>query len=162
MEEECGNPHSLCFQDFDGKPAVSGAVELAEIDGLPGAEHELPILDEHKIGWPEGRRFNMGVGIPFPVSVVEVLGDKPVQRVEDVPLDGWIGSFIYGDGGGSVRHEKEANAVLDTAVVDLLLDLLGHIDELDTGFALDVDIPYHAVLRWITGFFFFEKSNIVS
>src|SRR5687767_1661174 len=71
--------------EFNQDAAGAGAVEFAELDALPGAEDELPALDQHGDAVADERSLDVAVAVAFPVLVVGlVLGDQGLELAEHV------------------------------------------------------------------------------
>ena len=81
--------------------AGAWAVELAEVDALPGAEEEFALVDDEGDGRACEDGFEVGVGVAFGVLVEGfALGDEGGELFGHVVFDVGVGVFVDGDGGG--------------------------------------------------------------
>src|SRR3990172_4887934 len=125
---------------------MARAVEFAEIDGLPGAEEELPFIDEDGLRDADERRLDVGVGVPLPVVIVAFEGDEPGEGALDVALDRGIRPLVDRHPGGGVGDVDVTDPAGDAPLFNHFLYLVGDIDELVPRPALDVDVPDHLSL----------------
>ena len=110
--------------------AGAGAVELAEVDALPGAEEEFAFVDDDGNGGAGEDGFEVGAGVAFGVFVEGFgFGDEGGEFVGDVVFNVGVGVFVEGDGGGGVGDEDDAEAVLDAGLGDELGDARGDIED---------------------------------
>jgi len=107
-------------------------VELGVEDALPGSEVEAALRDRKGGLVVEEQGFEMGVGVVFAGLVVLVARPAWGEFLEpdaDV-LDEAVLVIVDIDGGGYVHGGDEAEAVVDAALADDVIDLGGDVDHL--------------------------------
>jgi hypothetical protein len=76
---------------------VSGAVEFAKENLLPGPEKETAAFDDHGYGTAHEGSLDVAVGIAFHVPVACIGGCEFIELLDDVAANGWICAFVDGD-----------------------------------------------------------------
>jgi len=65
---------ALFAADLDEDLAVSGAIELAEINPLPGAKYQRAVFYQDLLGAADDRAFGVGVGVAFHMAIATLIG----------------------------------------------------------------------------------------
>lgn len=65
--------------------ARPGAIEFAEVDGLPSPQGNRPVLEKHALFEAHQARLDVGRRVPFIMGVAAFSGDKSLERRDDVP-----------------------------------------------------------------------------
>jgi len=116
--------------DADLNFSGAGAVELAEVDALPGAEEEFAFVDDEGDRGTGEDGFEMAITVAFGVEIEGfALGDEGGEFFGDVVFDVGVGVFVDGDGGGGVGDEDDAEAVLDAGLGDEFGDARGDVED---------------------------------
>jgi len=85
----------------------------------------------------------MGIGIPFPVGIVEIMRDDPAEGILDITLYTRVCPFIDRDPCGCMRDIEIADTFRNTRLFDNILHHLGDVNEFVPGFTSDINIPDH-------------------
>lgn len=101
-------------QNFSG----SWAVKFAEINALPGAQNQFPLVDNDALGSADERGFQVGVAVAFTVAPGPVFGRKTPESHNQIAPDIGIGIFIDGNGARGMRAVNGANTVGDAGFFD--------------------------------------------
>ena len=110
--------------------AGAWAVELAQVDALPGAEEECAFVDDEGDGGAGEDGFEVGVTVSFRVEIEGfALGDEGGEFFGDVELHVGVGVFVDGEGGGGVGDKDDAEAVLDAGLGDEFGDARGDVED---------------------------------
>ncbi len=111
--------------------AGAGAVELAEVDALPGSEEEFSVVDDEGEGGSCEDGFEVTVTVAFGVLIEGFFfGDEGFEFLEEVAFDVGVGVFVEGDGGGGVGDEDYAEAIGDGGFFDEFDDARGDVEDL--------------------------------
>jgi hypothetical protein len=123
--------------EFDKVLSLPWAVEFAELDSLPGAEHELAAFDQDRDAVADEGGFHVAVAVAFAVLIVGfAVGDEGGEFFEHVVLDVGVGVFVDGDGGGGVGDADDRHAVLNLMLRDEPLNMVGDFEHLIAGLGL--------------------------
>src|SRR3990172_10751289 len=126
----CPLPPVLFLHPLHIYPAFTRAVELAEEDRLPGAEHQPSVFHHHGLGYPDDARFYMGRRVAFGVAVVVFKGDHLAQFFQNVASHIRIGIFVDRYRRGRMGHVEVTHAGADSALRYQPLYALRDIDQL--------------------------------
>ena len=124
--------------------APPGAVELAEVDPLPGAERQAAVDDRHHDGRAHEGGLEMGVGVSLGMPVVARRRDQARKAGEDVPRDVGVRVLVDRQAGRGVRHVDVAGAVHDAGPPQFGCHRARDLDELGPLAGRHVDLrPLH-------------------
>lgn len=145
MVDSSSNPHSALRnpQSFDPYFSLSGAVEFAEIDGLPGAELQAAIFDNDLGGIAHHAGFDVCGGVAFVVGVTGFPWYAAIERLFHVAGHVRIGVFVDGDAGGGVRDEDGNDSVCGAQFGDCGLNQRGDVHEFAFSGCRNVDLFHH-------------------
>jgi hypothetical protein len=105
--------HSRSLTGYaDQDMTMPGTIELAEVESLPAAERQAAIDNRHHEGRSHERGLDMGIGVPFCMSVVSRHRDQAGKTGEDVP--GHVRISVLIDGFAS---SSETVSVISTSWV---------------------------------------------
>jgi hypothetical protein len=130
--------------DSDQQTAASGAIELAEVDSLPGSERHAPVNDWHHYGKAHQGCLDMGVGITFSMAVISRRWHKPGQAGKDIL--GYIRVSVLVDSQASrrMRHVNIADTTFHAGFRQFSCHSARDIQNLDSGTSRNIDLcPLH-------------------
>src|SRR5438067_12110655 len=89
--------------------AFPGAVEFAEVDALPAAQHQLAALHEDRRTGTDQAGLDVRVAVALTVpEALLLLRHGALQPKEDIMPHVRVGILVDGDGGGGMRAVDDA------------------------------------------------------
>lgn len=89
--------------------ATTRAVEFAKENSLPGTEENGALFDEDKAGTADHSGHGMGRGVTLQVLIMTMGWHHFPENLDKIFLNGRVGSFVDGHGGGGVRVVEVAD-----------------------------------------------------
>ena len=147
------------FEHLHHHGSFARAVELAEVDALPGPEDQFALLDQGRSGTPHERTLDVRIAVPLGVPEAgHILGDVPVQPQEHVVDHIRVGVLLDGDRGRGMRAINDAHAGLQPFISNRVPHVRGDLDEFRTPVCPDPERG-HVRPLWPHAVFYPEKAN---
>ena len=131
-------PSPWVGEDFYQHGALTGAVEFAQENPLPGSESEFSVLDEDGLTGTGEDGLHVRVGVALGVLITALVRNKAIENSFDVARDVGIGMFVDGNSGSAVRNIDVANAAFHSGFADSLFHLASDVYKLGAAIRFDV------------------------
>src|SRR2546430_9080529 len=122
--------------------ARARAIEFAEIDRLPRAEHQLAVLDEGHRRAADQARQDVRRRIALGVEIFAGGRNHPLERRQHVATDVRIGVFVDADARGRMGHEEMTDAAHHTDLAERPADGSRDVDDLAGTGGVDLDLVH--------------------
>ncbi len=96
---------------------------LEEIDTLPRAQREVPVIDRDREAGIRQHGSNVRGGIILPLQIMRVpivtFGDEPLHECLQIGAGGWVPVLAHHQRGAGMLHEQKAHPFVYTPVTQL-------------------------------------------
>ncbi len=118
---------------------MARAIELAELNPLPGAEHQPTLFQDHLNRLSEQRAFDMRGRGPLDRAVSILEWNDPFELHEQIADHIRVGILLNGYSRSRVRDEDSHQSILSPGFFDNPLNLAGDVHHLAAGVGMN---PY--------------------
>ena len=121
---------SEAVEKRDGEAPITGSVELAEVDALPGSEYQMSTFDGHEKTRTDKGTLEVTVAIPFSMPPSLVSRSNAREAADQVRQHVRVGVLVDRHRRCGVWAEDEGRSSFEAGIPHRLLNEVRHIDEL--------------------------------